>query len=599
MIRISFPEPYNLVHIHPNGSEFQDIIEFLKTEDIYYNEKLDAYVCTPLHYFSIENHLETFEDFKVYDNTRLLINSHKFGKSELKSKRRLYRPELFFGEPKGKFQEDDIRMMMSKNRFLNANDTGLGKTRECNVTINHLIADNEIDKILIITLDEALYNWKREILKSSNFKEDDIEIIDLKKRNIEDFFDKKILITSYLKFIKISDFYYKKKNKGVLKNYRKKQIDFSKFGSSRCLVLDEAHKIKNESKTSKIVYFHKEYFEYRYALTKTWIANGIEDGFNIINLLDEGLWGDDKNSFIRYIANVGSQYSKLDIIDYKEDKVNECLDRINNIIVKRNKKEAMSWLPLFTPKPIYIPMTEEFKKIYFSIAEDELQRIKEIEGYLEVKKVFNKFPYMMQLFSDPSLLKGKFYKCNAELEKWNFKNNPKLEICDSIISDHLDESKIIVWSTHPITIDLLAEHYKKYNPLVYSGQTKVKGDRSKFKDDLVQQFWNDDFRKLAIFQPLSLGTAINLDIANIAINWDMTWDSIVNDQSEGRIYRATSTKPMTHYKLILDNTLEVTQLFCVDNKIKLNEFSTKRDQLSGEEWSYLLNGNEEGLKKLF
>jgi len=569
-----------------SGDNFHKFVQVMNENYIYFDKNEKAY--TDKSRYKIKNiisELKSIEDFYVSEETIIDLDSREFGEYETVFKRRRLKEELFKSPPLGEYQKEDVKKMIQQNRMLNANDTGIGKTYETIVGLNHFFDNNEIDKVFIISVPESLYNWKKELVEFGFFNEDEIEIIDKNKRSIEDFFNKKILIVSYRTFLLCSDFYYFKKTKKKSSSYKTKTIDFSLFGEKRCIVLDESHLAKNlDSRTNKVIKLHKEYFEFRYCLTATPYPNNFTEIYANLHFLDKGLVGDGKIDFDSYFGNLGNTYSDttLDVDSINPEKVKEFTKTISSFYIRRFKKDVMPNMPDQYIKKIYVEMSKEHEKVYDSIIKYKLRKIIDDNGFLYTKEVYNNFPYLTLACSDPIAIKNIEL---GELNHWNPKYNNKFEIADSLLEKHNGE-KIILWSVHPATIKILSERYKKYNPFVIDGTTNTCGlSKEEFKEREKNEFRNNADRNLAIFSPLCMGTSISIPESTVSICFDRDYSNTVWTQLLGRNYRITSKKDVIVYVLIYDNSLEVIQDEILDQKFNANKILLSQESVSDDVWN--------------
>jgi len=141
-------------------------------------------------------------------------------------------------------------------------------------------------------------------------------------------------------------------------------------------------------------------------------------------------------------------------------------------------------------------------------------------------------------------------------------------------------------------MNLLAEYFKEFNPVVHHGGCKIPKDisRSEYVDSIIQKFKNDKNCKLAIISPLCLGVGVNMEFCRYAIFFDRIYDAKSYIQALGRIQRATSTKESFVYTLILDDTIDVTLDNILTKKQELH-FGLVNDRLlTKEELKSLLTG---------
>jgi len=601
MVEVRYNRAQKHCEVFFNGSKrFHDMVSLMKNNHLQFDPTSKAWVCkSSLKMLNLLSSIDDIEDYVLNEADLKMMEATRYGKLEVKRVRRDFSEEDLNSPALGQYQIDGVKKFIYDNRCINADGTGLGKTYQTISALSILFKRGIIEKIIIVALNSILYNWKREFLLFSDvFKEEDFFIVDRNNRNpFIDGYDKKVIICSYSGYkLMTKDFYVNNGGKKTVKNYRKPVIPFDKWVSKEkgCIVLDEMHSIKSiKSQQRKYIDLHKNYFDFRFGLTATPFSNKVEEIFALMNFLDPAVLGDSFYDFLEDIANVGNRFSRYAVNYYYEDKVKALKQKLKPYILQRIGSEVLKDLPELTVKKIYLPLKEKQKDIYRSVIDDELVRIREESGVLDSKEVFNKFPYLVLACSDVSILKGKFEEGSSlakKIDKWKLKDNSKLEYLDFILSEHKDE-KILVWSSHPKTIDVLAEYYKKYEPLVIHGQTKFEDkDTNRAKDNLVNEFRNNPDKKLAIISSLVLGTGVSIPESSISVFFDRDWSVVNWIQSLGRNHRAISLKDVIAYVLIADNTLENLQDRSLDKKETLNRKFIKENTLSKESWRDIFDG---------
>jgi SNF2 family DNA or RNA helicase len=440
--------------------EFNTIIFILNVKGIRYKKGLGSTHSNPKYLLNVVEELGDNFDIYISDNIKKEIEEYNHYVPSFKP-RRLKIEKSFFEKfpPKGQYQIDDATRMACYGRFLNANKQGTGKTYETIQSINQLFFHKLIDRVLIIVIPVMMYNWKRELLMFSDlFNEDDFLIIT--EGNREKIYEKnlpKIVITSYDTFRLCSDYAYKQENpykpfkkltkqienyckenkidldkldpnEKILrlerinkklynekaKNYRKEQLDFSWWGDSRLIILDESHKIKNmDARRTQILHKHKHFFNYRFCLSGTPHPQGIQDLYSNLKFLDDNLVDANYVDFLHTIGEVGNSFSKYALASVDEEKANKLLERIKPYYCRRFLREVVKDLPEVIWKSVYIPFEGIQKQIYQSIVNEELTSIKEEKGFIQYKDLIVKFPYMMSVLSDPLLVADKILELNG------------------------------------------------------------------------------------------------------------------------------------------------------------------------------------------
>ena len=299
MVNASYNREVQEVIISFNGDNFYDLLECVKDNHCIFLSAEKVWTTNP--YIALPMLLHITANIEgVYISKEDIADMKKdqfsFGKHETNELNVSICSEFFKTYPtiKGKvpyenFQYDCINKGLARDKFAFFLGMGSGKTYIVIQILNHLIQNNSIDRVLVITPPEGVVNWRRELIKfSAFFKKEDIIICTAKKNRNPLENDPKVIIMTYRHFLTMSDDFYKLNNpkKKGTKKYRKPCIPFEQWGKSRTIILDESHNIKNhKARQSHVLHLHKRLFQYRYLLTGTPSPNDIEELYSQIIFL--------------------------------------------------------------------------------------------------------------------------------------------------------------------------------------------------------------------------------------------------------------------------------------------------------------------------
>ena len=168
------------------------------------------------------------------------------------------------------YQLKGVEWLLSNDRCILADDMGLGKTIQVIKSINLLIEEGSINKVLIVSPISLIKNWEEEFEKW--YPEMDIYRVLSKDSN-----------TSIIKAL--SKFHI------LITNYERLRTDSTIFEEFEfdLIVADEVHRVRNyNSQISKS--FNKISSSKLWALTGTPIENNIEDLLNLADYISPGLF---------------------------------------------------------------------------------------------------------------------------------------------------------------------------------------------------------------------------------------------------------------------------------------------------------------------
>lgn len=443
-------------------------------------------------------------------------------------------PPLIGKEGHETFQTDASRQLVQRNRGLLDISCRHGKTYICCNAIGTLYKLGVIDRIFIVCRNEGVVNFKLELLRFLPFfNEDDIGIVWTLNRDIESYFNKKIIITNYITF-RLSCAYYN--SKASIKT-RKSIIDFSKWGKTRCIVLDEVQSINHfDSIQTHMLQLHKDFFEYRYGLSGTL-------GFNFLNwysltkfMLPQRMdmsFSEWKNYVTRgmYHNIIIEEKAK----EFTDAILNKLLITYHDCIVQPDNVKVIT----------YCDMNDEFRKIYKEICNKYMISIFNMGNNDEKVKSTDallKFGELSKLTSNPSLIEG--------YENFKIKKNPKFEILTSLLDKYINEqgNRVIIWSTHPSILNELGKELSKYKPLIIHGDASTSVKKEERIDEL-NAFKKDSTRKILLTNKV-LSTSISVTECCRQIYWDLPLNSDDLEQSMER-FRGPMQKVQTETNFLL------------------------------------------------
>ncbi len=388
-------------------------------------------------------------------------------------------------------------------------------------------------------------------------------------------------------------------NEGYISVYNLEIEDNNNYFANNFLV---HNCIKNhKARQTHAISLHKDAFNYRYILTGTPTPNGFEEIYNQIKFLDERAL-EDKNYYgwLEDIAVLGDRFSRYAINSYKRDGIKKQEEKFS-LIVLRYKSDEVLDLPELYIKPEYVELTDIQKKIYNHLINYVIYKIKEEHGRIVPKEVRNQFAFIVQAYENACLLKGKissdysreFYEL-VENFKFDNKYHAKLNIVDSLLSEYIgtQKQKVAIIDYHPLTIEQLAEHYKKHNPVVIHGQNTPKGmSKEEFRNLEIERFKHDSNCNLLVGSSKVLSTAINLTECKRVIYFSRDFSYLSWSQSIKRFHRIGSTERVIINPIISEETLEERVETALQNKKDLDETIFKKDSITLDEWKQIFKGN--------
>ncbi len=479
-----------------NYVEYNDKIILFDDENIIHD--IDKNTLLKVFSYNLDNDIKLFIDKLI--NIKYLVD-----KKELEKKLQIngFNAKLKF------YQEDGVSWLYNlyKNSLdggLLADEMGLGKTIQ--VIAFLLLSKSKTN--LIIAPASLIHNWKKEILKFTNIKEQDISL-DISE-------NKFITILSY--------------------EYTRSKIDLIQEQKFDILIMDESQKIKNH-KTQIFNAIIQIKRKFTIIMTGTPIENSLNDLWNMLFTINPSL-------HVLYTSKI--QPLLLDKEDYSKA-IKLTINILHPIMLQRKKENVLN-LPNRDTKTLLITFTNKEKEKYKQLIDTFTSALKSglsgriqsiaLEGLLRLR----------QYCSIHSILPSSLLITNNLIDS---KINKTIEIIKESIT--LSE-KIIIFSQFTSSLDKLALTLEKsnYNYLRLDGST-TKTNRSKY----VEQFQNKSGKYDVFLISLKAGgVGLNLTSARTAILFEPWWNPAVEEQAFARIDRIGQKQTTKIYRLIYKDSIE-------------------------------------------
>lgn len=406
-------------------------------------------------------------------------------------------------------QKIALSYMRSNNFFALYMEMGTGKTLVSLMRILDLLKSGAIEDALVVAPKSALGAWER-----------DLELFDDLDREI---LKDGITLINYDKVWRGD----------------KKSPYFKKWG---CIVLDEAHKIKNRtSRRSKFLLKIATMSDYRYILTGTPISNGaLHDIWSLYAFLDPYL--ERGNVYSRIF---GGSYSKFQdrycILNmyHKPSSyihVNELQDIINEHSYRVKKCECLDLPDKLPDEIIKVDLLE--KALYKKLATESAI----LEYEILAENPLSRLVKLRQLASGHIKLNtGEILDIKCE----------KLSILEELIEGYDDNKKLVIFAEFKHSITAISELLRrlKIKHVVLDGEQKNK--------TIWRDFQNDESIRVIVCQYQTANAGIDLFSSDTIIYFEPTLSSNILEQSRDRIHRTGQKNKCSYIHLLTKGTVEV------------------------------------------
>lgn len=331
---------------------------------------------------------------------------------------------------------------------------------------------------------------------------------------------------------KTSDYCIKNED-GVLNLYKVEMLDIiPDLNQDWVVVLDEAHRAKsgNKSVTVKNMVRKIRGAKYKILGTGTPLENNIEELWQLVDLCKPGLLGNFYQFKQRYME---TDYWGKTLGPVKE-RLPELMERLEPIMIRKTKAEALPDLPPLTVIDRWVEMTKEQAKVYKEVKDGILENADGEFNYLEVLAQITRF---QQVCDSPALL-------NEYLGKELSQESGKLNELPIVLGEiNPERNKVILFSQYKQMTNILVQKLREWYPQFYTAY--IAGGVSDLKRrDEVDRFQDDDnCRFLVITTAGNYG--INAQAASYVIAFDETFNPQKMEQVYSRAHRNGQVNPVT------------------------------------------------------
>lgn len=558
---------YVLKLIGLETDEFYQVQLDMKKFRVYYDKKNQGFKIPNLDLVKLLN----FKGYQFSNYSDFINDKQELIESETDYFRREIFDESILKIKPYNYQLEDIQWLIKKSRNFIASDPGTGKTFEAIAWFSHLRKNEKIKGIFIVVKNILQYHWFREILEYSNmFQENEIGIVDNKNKHtyLENEIPYVIIIPNHAPilstFIESNE-----QNISKLKDY--------------CLVIDEVHEFANiDSKRTQSLSSIVDLFPYRLFLSATPALNDYTKWFTLMRLLDKGII--QHNSLLGFSLDVGrfigDKFNPFKVLSYNTDRVQYYNQLLRGWVIKRIKSELPEMKTKQLVKPIWFQLSNKHKAIINLVKELELDKV-DLKT-LSYSTIQNKFPYMVMALENPELLKTKIKETDKELfyqplkkllDSWKLDDHNKILYLDEYLKQkiEIENERIIVYDTHPITLNQLQERYSKYNPTMIHGELKLTNES---RQQIIDDFNNPRSKtKLLLLniQSASSGLSLNKGGCKVIIFFTLPFDAILTRQGFDRVFRINSIEDSFVELLTFDKSIDALRLKKTLKRIELND----------------------------
>ena len=321
----------------------------------------------------------------------------------------------------------------------------------------------------------------------------------------------------------------------VIASYGMLQSDTEAFSAQHwhSVVLDEAQVIKNAA-TKRSQAAMALTADFKMIASGTPVENHLGELWNLFRFINPGLLGS-KERFAERFSNPIERGDKPARLHLKK--------LIQPFILRRTKTQVLSELPPRTEITLQVEFSEEERHLYEALRQEAITKIAEIKAG---------DGQSMQVLAEITKLRR--FCCNPKLVLKNTTvSGSKLEVFASTVEELLENRhKALVFSQFVDHLAIVREWLEQKGIAYQYLDGSTPALERKKRVDAFQAGQGDVF----LISLKAGGTGLNLTAADYVIHLDPWWNPAVEDQASDRAHRMGQLRPVTIYRLVVQETIE-------------------------------------------
>eukprot|EP00850_Spirogloea_muscicola_P003093 SM000012S25355 [mRNA] locus=s12:642329:650370:+ [translate_table: standard] len=340
---------------------------------------------------------------------------------------------------------------------------------------------------------------------------------------------------------------------------------FKKF-SWRYIIIDEAHRIKNENsilaKTMRIYSTN-----YRLLITGTPLQNNLHELWALLNFLLPEIFSS---------AEAFDEWFQMSGESDQQEVVQQLHKVLRPFLLRRLKSDVERGLPPKKETILKVGMSEMQKSYYRALLQKDIdvinsggERSRLLNIAMQLRKCCN-HPYLFQ-GAEP----GPPYTTGDHLVE----NAGKMVLLDKLLPKlKLRDSRVLIFSQMTRLLDILEDYllYRNYLYCRIDGNTG--GDE---RESAIEAFNREDSdRFVFLLSTRAGGLGINLATADVVVIYDSDWNPQVDLQAMDRAHRIGQKKEVQVFRFCTEYTIEEKVIERAYKKLALDALVIQQGRLA-------------------
>ncbi|KAL0393220.1 UNVERIFIED_CONTAM: ISWI chromatin-remodeling complex ATPase CHR11 [Sesamum radiatum] len=336
--------------------------------------------------------------------------------------------------------------------------------------------------------------------------------------------------------------------------------------SWRYIIIDEAHRIKNEnSLLSKTMRLYNT--NYRLLITGTPLQNNLHELWSLLNFLLPEIFSS---------AETFDEWFQISGENDQQEVVQQLHKVLRPFLLRRLKSDVEKGLPPKKETILKVGMSQMQKQYYRALLQKDLEVV---NAGGERKRLLNVAMQLRKCCNHPYLFQGAEPGPPYTTGEHLIENSGKMVLLDKLLPKLKErDSRVLIFSQMTRLLDILEDY------LMFRGHLYCRIDGNTGGDDRdasIEAFNKPGSEKFVfLLSTRAGGLGINLATADIVILYDSDWNPQVDLQAQDRAHRIGQKKEVQVFRFCTEYTIEEKVIERAYKKLALDALVIQQGRLA-------------------